>query len=859
MTQDRIEVEIIARNAAKAVLAEFRNDVTQTGRSVSGLRTNVTQAFNVMAGTLGAQAVAKVASLGFSAVKAGFEFNNLKQQAMIAFTTMLKDGKAAEKFLFDLEKFAARTPFEFTDLTRGAQRMMAMGFSAKEVLPTLTAIGDAVAGLGGSGAVIDQVTRALGQMQAKGKTSSQEMMQLTEAGIPAWKYLAEAIGVSVPEAMKKVESGSVSAGQTIKAVTQGMQREFGGMMDAQSRTFGGMMSTLKDTWAQVSGQVMKPFFDLAIRGMKNLIDLIESDGFKNGVKDFAAGLESTVNIYEAGFEGSIIPGLKWLIANRPVLYGIGAALAGGFLLLNPIFAVGGLIAVGIGLIGLMRTRSEELDPALLNIKIRFLEIAETIEDAWQQVDQLAAKINTLGGILPKGSSVLKMIPGVGQLYGAYEAANQVSRWFGGAGAPSSTAGGKPYDQMSSIERQLFDAYQADRNNSGNVHYGSPEEEWAAAMETMREEAAAAATGPIPEFTDSIGDAGGAAKAAAKEVDILQDGVISLAEALEYGLTPAEAGAMEATRMLADEQYRAEERAFELAKAIAGLQTSAAQGTQAFQTFVNKMVDGALELQRQAAGAIFGRPSQEEARKQLDIARVEEQIARRRLELQAGDTGREVQLVQLERRLADLKSQEMGARGTNKVLLGGQVDSVEAEIQRLRNFTDPQLEALEKQRDAMQQELALLEARNRVMQAELTLADQTLLTDHEQEAMTRILIDQTRELSGLYRISADTLGLTMIPAFDEATQAAYRIRDAFNAAAGAMGGQPAYAQGTSFVPNTGPALLHQGEMVIPAQIAAVIRSVMGDGGSRLNNYGVINNIGAGGEGGDPGLDYALRRF
>ena len=46
---------------------------------------------------------------------------------------------------------------------------------------------------------------ALGEMQAKGKAASQEMMQLTEAGIPAWEMLAEAIGVGIPEAMKMVE------------------------------------------------------------------------------------------------------------------------------------------------------------------------------------------------------------------------------------------------------------------------------------------------------------------------------------------------------------------------------------------------------------------------------------------------------------------------------------------------------------------------------------------------------------------------------------------------------------------------------------------------------------------------------
>ena len=53
-------------------------------------------------------------------------------------------------------------------------------------------------------------------MQAKGKAASQEMMQLTEAGIPAWQMLADKIGVSVPEAMKMVEKGAVSADTALR-------------------------------------------------------------------------------------------------------------------------------------------------------------------------------------------------------------------------------------------------------------------------------------------------------------------------------------------------------------------------------------------------------------------------------------------------------------------------------------------------------------------------------------------------------------------------------------------------------------------------------------------------------------------
>jgi tape measure domain-containing protein len=48
----------------------------------------------------------------------------------------------------------------------------------------MTAIGDAVAGVGGGADAIDRVSLAIGQMQAKGRVQSEELLQLAEAGVP---------------------------------------------------------------------------------------------------------------------------------------------------------------------------------------------------------------------------------------------------------------------------------------------------------------------------------------------------------------------------------------------------------------------------------------------------------------------------------------------------------------------------------------------------------------------------------------------------------------------------------------------------------------------------------------------------
>ena len=192
----------------------------------------------------------------------------------MAFTTMLGSAEAARDMLDELASFAAHTPFELSGLTTVTQQLLAYGFTAQDVIPMLTAVGDATAALGTGQAGIEAVTRALGQMQTRGKVSAEEMLQLTEAGIPAWEYLARAIGTDTAGAMAAVSDGAVDAQTGIDALTKGMEEDFGGMMEKQSTTVAGLMSNLSDA-------IQRPFMELkdsgAYREFANALgEIIES-------------------------------------------------------------------------------------------------------------------------------------------------------------------------------------------------------------------------------------------------------------------------------------------------------------------------------------------------------------------------------------------------------------------------------------------------------------------------------------------------------------------------------------------------------------------------------------------------------
>lgn len=168
------------------------------------------------------------------------------EQSEIAFGTLLGSGEKAKIFLKDLADFAAKTPFELRGLQQSSRMLLAFGFQAQDIIPMMTAVGDAVAALGGGEFEIQRVVRALGQMAAKGKTSSEEMMQLAELGIPVWDMLAKEIGVSVPEAMELASQGAIDGMAGVNAILAGMQGRFAGAMDEQSKSILGMWSTIKD-------------------------------------------------------------------------------------------------------------------------------------------------------------------------------------------------------------------------------------------------------------------------------------------------------------------------------------------------------------------------------------------------------------------------------------------------------------------------------------------------------------------------------------------------------------------------------------------------------------------------------------
>lgn len=216
--------------------------------------------------TAGAMALAGVTTQAI-------RFASELEKAQVVFTTILKSAGAAKIMLKDVVEFARVTPFNTEEIVNLAQYMTGLGFEAKEIIPILTTVGDAVSALGGGADRVEAVVRALGQMRQKSRVSAQEMNQLAEAGIDAWNMLAQALGITVPEAMKMAEQKMISAEQGIKAILDGMNNRYRGAMATMMNTTAGYLEQMRDSWKQSFyeyGSYVTPVFKELIRDIGEL-------------------------------------------------------------------------------------------------------------------------------------------------------------------------------------------------------------------------------------------------------------------------------------------------------------------------------------------------------------------------------------------------------------------------------------------------------------------------------------------------------------------------------------------------------------------------------------------------------------
>jgi len=220
----------------------------------SNILSNATTGFNKLGTIMGGLAIGALAAtttaminVGVASVKLAGDF----EQTQVAFTTMLGSAEEAQSMLSDLADFAKKTPFTIQGVEKSATQLMAVGFSAEDIIPTLKSVGDIAAGLGLGEEGLQRLILNLGQVQSQGKLTGRELRDFAIAGVPLLAELSKQLGVTEADVTDMISKGEISTEMVTKAfesMSSGGGR-FADLMGKQALTFEGMMSNMKDTLA----------------------------------------------------------------------------------------------------------------------------------------------------------------------------------------------------------------------------------------------------------------------------------------------------------------------------------------------------------------------------------------------------------------------------------------------------------------------------------------------------------------------------------------------------------------------------------------------------------------------------------
>jgi tape measure domain-containing protein len=197
------------------------------------------------------------------------------QKTEVAFGVMLGSGAEATKLIGQMVDLAAKTPFSLSDVSQGAKQLLAFQVPAKDVLDTLTRMGNIASGLG---VPIGRLNLVYGQVMAKGRLMGDDLRQFTEAGIPLVAKLAENFGKTNSEVSQLVTDGKVGF-EDVKKVLFDMTDQGGmffNLMEKQSETLSGKMSNLGDNVYQMFNKLGASQEGVLADGIDGLSYLVEN-------------------------------------------------------------------------------------------------------------------------------------------------------------------------------------------------------------------------------------------------------------------------------------------------------------------------------------------------------------------------------------------------------------------------------------------------------------------------------------------------------------------------------------------------------------------------------------------------------
>ena len=233
----------------------FRKDLDRQITGVDKVGENVgkrvssgmTRALKVGAAAAGAAAVAGIGM----AFKGGLESALNVDTVTRSLAGLHGSAEAAADTMERVAKVSRDSSINHADYAAAAQNLAYIGVEGDQLERILTNAGDAIVGFGGDGSNLQRVNDSLSKMVNNGKVNREELLQLSDAGIPVFEGLATHLGVTVEEMNKMVSDGAVGIEDVLSVMENGTGQYFGQLLDASDN----VEQSLGSTWKRVKDNV----------------------------------------------------------------------------------------------------------------------------------------------------------------------------------------------------------------------------------------------------------------------------------------------------------------------------------------------------------------------------------------------------------------------------------------------------------------------------------------------------------------------------------------------------------------------------------------------------------------------------
>lgn len=256
------------------------NELKNTKSAADSLGQALGKVKNMIAGYF---AVSSVVNFGKSVLKASADLEVFKQG--LSFT--LGSSAEAEKLIQIIQGIGEASAYDTTQLMPLARQWVNIGNTADEATSKMRKIVDLGSAFGMQTDQIQAANLALTQMSMAGKIGSQDMMQLINAGVPAWQLLADKMGLSVAQVRELSQQGELgeeainTLWDAITEKTQGAAAKMGNTMMAK---FSNMQESITNSMAAIG--------DIIIQGLdlKGFMDVVGgmTSGFKEHMQKISA-------------------------------------------------------------------------------------------------------------------------------------------------------------------------------------------------------------------------------------------------------------------------------------------------------------------------------------------------------------------------------------------------------------------------------------------------------------------------------------------------------------------------------------------------------------------------------------------